>query len=323
MSSFYKAYRRLNIILLIFGICPFLQSKRTQRFVCRRKYLVFVCSTTIAYFTLVAYLSFCHIPIIMANLSSMIRLLKICRSVGNAYTLFFVITFLLINRQAHANFFNKLYQFDCVYSKLVKPSIKYTIINRIFWFEMVAFAIYLCIVFITEVKFNEKMKMWLSFAFWSCEVGEQMVYGFIVFHMKNCACNLIIRLRQINALLHMLTKMTASSNECNKSNSTECCWQLEKVAHMLDILCKARESMQFAFGSALVMIFVYNLFAVALATYIMVNANVYETGQRTLRHLFYITIKYYGFELPLILKDFYFTAYFHFLGNSVRRLIYQ
>lgn len=314
MSSFYKAYRQINIFLLILGICPFLQSRRTQRFVCRQKYLVFVCSSTMAYFTYVAFLSFYRLPPLMANLYSMVRILKLCRTIGNAYALFFVISFLLIDRQAHANFFNKLYQFDCAYSKLVKPSINYITINRMFWIEIIVFACYLCVAFFTEVKFNENMKYWLNTMFWSCEVGEQMIYAFIVFHMKNCASNLITRFRQINVLL---TKMEFSK-ESNKSIKAECCWQLEKIAQMLDILFKARDDLQQAFGSALMMIFVYNLFAVALSSYIMINVNIYESNQRTLRHLYYITVKYFGFEVPLILKDFYFTAYFHFLGNTVR-----
>lgn len=313
MSNFYKAYRRLNVCLLILGICPFLQSKRTQRFVCHQKYLIFICSTTITYFTFVAYLSFYRIPTLMAKLTTMIHILKLCRTVGNAYALSVVIIFLLIHRKAHANFFNKLYQFDRAYSKLVKPSIKYTVINRMFWIEMIVFGFYLCIIFVAEVKFNENMKIYRNMLFWSCEVGEQMVYAFVVFHMKNCACNLIIRFVQINILL---TKVTIP-NASNKSIVTECCWQLEKVAHLLDLLLEARDNLQRAFGSALVMIFVYNLFAVALSSYIMINANVYESSQQTFRHLYYITIKYFGFELPLILKDFYFTAYFHLLGNTV------
>lgn len=187
MSNFYHAYRRLNMFLLCLGICPFLQSKRTQRFVCHQKYLIFVCSTTIAYFTLVVYLSFYRIPDLMANLSSMVRILKLCRTVGNAYALFFVIIFLLIDRQAHANFFNKLYQFDRAYSKLVQPSIKYTRINRMFWIEMFVFGLYLCIVFLTEVRFNDNMNRYRNVLFWMCEVGEQMVFAYLYIYTDICS----------------------------------------------------------------------------------------------------------------------------------------
>lgn len=315
MLSFFKAYRRINILLLIFAICPFLQSKHTQRFMCRNKYLAFVCTTTITYFAFVAYLSYYRIPPLTESLTSMVRILKLCRIVGNAYALFFVIIFLLVHRRPHANFFNKLYQFDRIYSKLVKPSIKYSVINRMFWIEMIVFTAYLCMVFLTEIKFNEHMTDLHQMLFWSCEVIEQIVYALCVFHMKNCACNLNTRFHQINYLLNKL-----SSDELEATNKMRTkSWQLEKVATMLDILFKARDNLQQAFGSALLVIFIYNLFAVALSSYIMINANVYESSQRLIYHLYYITFKFFGFELPLILKDFYFTAYFHQIGNTVKR----
>lgn len=314
MSSFFKAYRRLNIFLLIFGICPFLQCKRTQRFISKFKHLVFIYCTTLSYFLFVGYLSFYRTPPLTASLTSMVRILKLCRSVGNTYALFFVINFLLIHRQSHANFFNKLCQFDRTYNQQVKPAIKYTVINRMFWIEIILFASYLCLIFFTEVEFNENMRNWRNILFWSCEVAEQIVYGFVVFHMKNCACNLTTRFRQIDGLLN---KIVTNDSKLNSDKLDTHCWQLEKVAQMLDILYKARNNLQRAFGAALLVIFVYNLFAVALSSYIMIDANVYESNQQTSKHLCYITIKYFGFELPLILKDFYFTAYFHFLGNTV------
>lgn len=320
MSSFFKAYRRLNIVLLIFAICPFLQSKRTHRFACRNKYLAFVCTTTITYFAFVAYLSYYRIPPLTQSLTSMVRILKLCRIVGNAYALFFVIIFLLVHRHPHANFFNKLYQFDCIYSKLVKPSINYSVINRMFWIEMIVFTIYLCLVFLAEVKFNDNMRDLRQMLFWSCEVIEQIVYALCVFHMKNCACNLNTRFHQINFLLIKISS-NESPDETKMSSKMETkSWQLEKMATMLDILFKARDNLQQAFGSALLVIFIYNLFAVALSSYIMINANVYESSQRLIYHLYYITFKFFGFELPLILKDFYFTAYFHQIGNTVMRI---
>lgn len=127
--------------------------------------------------------------------------------------------------------------------------------------------------------------------------------------MKNCACNLLTRFHQIN---HLLIKLASNDPKLSSNKMETKRWQLEKVAHMLSVFSIARDCLQQAFGSAFLVIFIYNLFAVALSSYIMINAN-----QRVLNNLYYITLKYFGFELPLILKDFYFTAYFHQIGNTV------
>lgn len=315
MFRFFKAYRRLNIFLFVFGICPFLQCKKTQRFISKLKYLIYIYLTTLSYFILVGYLSFTRTPPLTASLTSMVRILKFCRSIGNTYALFFVINFLLFYRKSHANFFNQLYQFDRTYNKQVKPSIKYTIINRIYWIEILTFSSYMIIIFFTEVEFNENMRNWRNILFWGFEVAEQIVYAFVVFHMKNCANNLTTRFQQMIGLLNKIATEDTKSFKIDTH-----CWQLENVAQMLDILFKARNNLQCAFGSVLLVIFIYNLFGVALSSYIMIDANIYESNQRTRKHLYYITIKYFAFELPLILKDFYFTVYFHFLGNTVCNL---
>lgn len=312
MMKFFLAYRRLNLFLLIFSVCPFLQCEQTQRFVCRRKYFVFVCATTSTYFIYVLYLSSFPLPHSVESVIDMVHVLKFCRTMGNAYAIFFVVILLTIERRAHANFFNRLYQFDRIYNKLVEPSMKYTAINRMFWIESIAFTAYACFIFFLQVNSNERLSNWHNILFWGCEIGEQCVYAFAVFHMKNCACNLTLRLRKMNRLLVKL----ATNNDNGEFLSTGY-WQLEQVAHMLDILLKARDNLQNAFGSALILMFTYNLFAVALSSYIVINANFYENSPKD-QHVQYNLAKYFGFELPLILKDFYCTSYYHFLGNTVR-----
>lgn len=303
MSWFFESYRRLNIFLLILGICPFLQSKRTKQFECSHKYLPFVA----IYFAFFSYLGLYRLATLTPNPKSMVNILKLCRTVGSSYALYIVITFLIIYRRAHANFFNKIYEFDQTYSMLVKRKIKYNKINRVFWIEIIIFTIYLCIAFFVRFYFNEYFNDWQRILFWACEIGEQILYSFVIFHIKNCVWNLIIRFRQVNGLF----KKTSSNG------------QLEKVLKLLNILLDSRDNMALAFGLALLLILIYNLFAVALSSYIMLYANVYELNSlkhRTHKHVYYITIKYFTYDLPFILKDFYLTLYFHILGNTVGRI---
>lgn len=313
-SSFLQAYRRLNVFLFIFSICPFLQCKQTNRFVCKRKYFAYVCTTTITYFVYVLYLSSFRFPISTDNIIEMVDILKLCRTMGNAYTIFLVVIFLLIERQAHANYFNKLYQFDCIYNKLVNPTIEYTAMNRMFWIEVITFTSYLCFMFVSQLKSQEPL--WYDVLFWACEIGEQCVYAFAMFHMKNCAFNLIVRLQKVNTLLRKFSVNKSNVNISNVEYS-----QLEHVMRMLDILLNARDNLQNAFGLAFLLMFVYNLFAVTLSSYIMINANFNENNhhnQHDLHNLHYNLAKYLCFELPLIFKDFYCIIYYHCLGRTVR-----
>lgn len=312
MSTFFQSYRDLNWFLLIFCICPFLQCKRTQRFLCKRKYVWFVYATTIFYSIFIIFLSSFGIPLSTQSATEFVKILKLGRTVGNAYAIFFVIIMLLIKRQAHANYFNQLCRFDRIYNQVIEPSIKYAVINRMFWIEVIAFTVYLwCFVFILQIKFNVQRIRWNYIVFWMCEMGQQCVYVYAVLHMKNCAWNLIVRFRKIQILLGKFSAINVIDFSAEY-------WQLEQIANMLDILLKARDNLQSAFGSALILIFTYNLFVVALSSYIMINANVYGNDKEHQQTLYYVFYKYFCFELPLILKDFYCALYFHFLGNTVR-----
>lgn len=314
MSSVFKALYRRNSLSLL---SSFLQWKQIRRFICRHKYVAFIIAATIVYFGYVLYLSIYRLPPLKTRTRSMIQILEFGRSMTNACTVFLLIVFLMCDRKSYAQFSRKLHQFDRTYNKLIKPSIKYAAINRSFWIEIATFSVYMCVILGLEIKFNATATNWRDILFWSCEVGEQGVYAFVVFHMKNCACKLITRFRQVNRLLR-------KTNNSNKNPSCERNlfriaedWQLERVAHMLDILLKARDHLQEAVGSTMLLMFTYNLFAVALSSYIMVSSNVYEQNDVFVRHFYHITIKYLCFELPLILRDFYFTIYFHLLGNMV------
>lgn len=314
MFDFIDVYRRLNIFLLICCVCPFLQSKKSRRFECHRKYLLYACIVLLIHSSFITYLSIYRIKSLMRSIS-LVRVLKLGRTCGNAYALFFVISQLLLCRHSHATFFNKLFHFDTTYNKLVKPSIRYQKINRLFWIEITVFSIYLIICYIIEIVFNENMKNWRYWSFWTCEISEQIGYSVIVFHMKNSVHNLIFRYRRINYLLKTMLRKSSLNNVL--MSDKKFCQQFEYIAHMYDLLSKARDSLQEAFASALLFIYTYNMFAVALSTYIVINAIVHEAKQRDQYHFQHTTAKFFGYELPLIAKDFYLTASFHFLGNMV------
>lgn len=235
VPHFYQAYRRLNVFLLCCSICPFLQNKQTNRFVCRRKYLLLVCATTVIYFGFVTWLSAYRLPKLALRLTSMVRILKFYRTIGNVSILLLLIILVLLRRNAHAGFFNKLYHFDYTYNKLIKPPMQYATINRSFWIEITLFSIYMACVFTIEVNFNENMKNIFNLIFWSCELGEQIVFAFVVFHIKNCVCNLLTRIERTNRLLETLGK-----NSINESGETMC-QRFEYITHLYDILFKARE----------------------------------------------------------------------------------
>lgn len=313
MTHFFGAYRRLNIFLFVCGICPFLQNKQTNRFVCRRKYLFIYCVSIVVYFEFIVYMIFDRLPRFASNLSTMVRVLKFYRSIFSVSVLWVLIVLLLIRRRSHAGFFNKICHFDGTYNALIEPSIQYSNVNRMFWFENVIFVVYMLLVYFIELKYNEGLKNRFDCLYWTWEVFEHIACAVIIFHMKNCVNNLMMRIHRTNCLWKKFDRKSQPSNDIEK--------RIEYITHLYDILFVARDHLQRAFGSILILIFVYNMFAIALSAYTLINTFVHPPKWNF--NFYYATVKFFGFELLLGAKDLYLTTYFHRLGNMVRAFFFN
>lgn len=311
-SAFFKAYRRLNLFLMIACICPFLQCKQTNRFICQTKYLRNICITIIVYLAFVSYLTSLEMPSFTKSALNLYNILEFSHVIGNNYFLFSTLTCLLIKRHAHAEFFNRLNQFDRTFKKFIEPPIKYKHINRTFWIELMVYGVYVFVkpcfkyTFETEVYPGYGVLIKLNLAF------EQVAYGIVLFHIKNCAHNLIVRFRKINLLLHKILAKQKQGNNATKYPMANL-FQLEQTALMFIILLKAQQSLQTAFGPIFVLIFTYNLFSIAFTAYPFLSSEThYSEGTSTLLKILDIMIM-----IPYFFKDFYCMINYHILGNMV------
>lgn len=312
--AFYKAYRRLNLFLMVFCICPFLQCKHTNRFICKPKYLRLVCISPSIYLVFVVCLSAYGMPSLLNAEPTVFNILELVHLLTTSYYVFFVIAFLLLKRHWHAAFFNRLNQFDRTYNKFVAPPIRYKHINRTFWIEVCAFGTYEFLKPILQYTFEPGLVGDLSGnAILLNSYVEQFIYAIVLFHIKNCAHHLIVRLRKIDALLNRC--LVKHQQKTNITKYPTANFQLEQMALMFTISLKARHSLQRAFGPTFVLIFTFNLFSIAFIAYRLLNMNA-EHPEYNGRSA-YATALDVGIVLPCMFKDFYCMINYHIMGNMV------
>lgn len=329
-AIFFHAYRRLNLFLIFLGICPFLQCKRTNRFICHPKYIQIICIIAVIYLALVIYLNSNEVSRLFRTEPNIYNILKALHFFATSYLMFFLMFAMLRKRQSHADYFNHLYQFDSIYDKFIEPSIKYKRMNRMFWIEVVGFGAYILgkayLQYVTEVYLFDSD----SVIFRVNSYAEQFVYGVILFYLKNCAHNLIVRFRKINSLLYKFLTNIKQRNAIALANCQ--LEKLEKIAFMLNILLKAHQSLQIAFGAAFVLLFTYNLFAMAFNSYQIFDPNNGGDGDGngdggddddsddSDDRNPYIGAMFFVLTVPSICIFFDSMLRYHVLGNSVSNM---
>lgn len=260
-------------------------------------------------------------PSVSKSPPTLFTILEFSHIVGNNYFLFFILAGLLIKRRAHAQFFNHLNQFDRTYNKFIEPPIKYKNINRAFWIESFLYGVYIFVKPLFKYAFEMQVFRGYSMLIRMNLSFEQLVYGIALFHMKNCAHNLIVRLRKINSLLHkFLVKQQQQQRQPYNANATQFTmtnlFRLEQTALMLIILLKARQHLQTAFGPVFVLIFTFNLFSIAFTAYPLLSSEdpYSEDVSMFLRTMDIIVL------IPYLIKDLYCMINYHILGNMVSSL---
>lgn len=316
-SAFFKAYRRLNLCLMFACISPFLQCKRTNRFVCRTKYIRIICTVLIIYLAFVLCSSSLEMPTVEKSTPTLFNILEFSHIVGNNYFLFFILACLLAKRRAHAAFFNHLHRFDRTYNKFIEPPIKYKNINRAFWIESLLYGVYTFLkpwfksTFEMQVYPGYSMLIRMNLNF------EQFVYGIALFHIKNCAHNLIVRFRKVNSLLHKFLVKQQQQQQQQPYNATKFTmanlFRLEQTGLMLIVLLKAQQRLQTAFGPVFVLIFTINLFSIAFTAYPLLLSDEHYPEDVPM----YLRIIDYIIMMPYFFKDFYCMINYHILGNMV------
>lgn len=317
MKEFFKVYRRLNIFLLAICICPFLQSKQTFRFVCHRKYVVLTLIVLLVFHSFMIYLSVQRLPPTISSLAYY-RLLKLSQTFGSMYGFGFVVFYLLRSRYAHAAFFDELFRFDMAFTTSMNAPLNYSRINRQFWIDTILFSIYLMCTFVGELVFHKYRNQWRDWCFMCCEQIQQITFFIILFHMKNAINNLTLRYRHINQSLISINGQSSfklDHHECKGHKNV--CQQFECITHAFDLLARARDRLHEAFASSLLLIYTYNMFAIALSTFIVLSSVFYEVEHHKVTHLSQIAMQYLGNELPMIVRELYFTAAFHTFGHMV------
>lgn len=319
METFFRAYRNLNIFLFIFSVCPFLQNRTTFRFECKRRHIFYLAIASFTYLAYVVTLSSFRLPELFGKLLTMSHVLKLVRALGNAYGSIVLIFLCTTNRKPHAEYFDVLLAFDKRFNQRISKPISYHRINRAFWIEFGLFSLYLTVICIIEAIFNEKMKEMQNLLFWTCEIAQQIRYTLFICHMKNCATNLLARFDRTHKLFRSLLRPSSMSDRrrrhsANHVNSYE---RFEYTVGLYDMLYKAQRRLQYAFGSVLLFIGLYALFTAILSLYIVLNTNLVEMVKYENRHRLYITVKYFMFEVPLVMRDVYMAIHFNDIGNQV------
>lgn len=322
LGAFFQAYRRLNLFLMFIGICPFLQCKRTNHFICHKKYLQIICIITIIYLTFVIYLNLNELPKLFHTEPNLLNILKSLQFFGTSYFRFFVIISMLRKRQSHADYFNRLYQFDDTYDELIEPPIKYKHMNRIFWIELFAYTVYILIKCYLQYVSHMYLFESDSVAFRMNIYFEQFMYAVILFYMKNCAHNLIVRIRKVNSLLYKFLTNSMQHNDAAVYSDFQL-EKLEKIAFMLNILLNARNHLQITFGSTFVLLFTFNSLGIAFNAYQMFESNGdEETTQETNNdeNVYFIGAIFFAITIPPVCIFFSSMLHYHVLGNSVKTL---
>lgn len=317
--AFFHAYRGLNLFLMFIGVSPFLQCQRTNLFVCHRKYIRIICIVTIIYLAFVIYLNSSEVTKLFRTEPNLYIILKSCHFFATSYLIFLLMIPILRERQSHANYFNNLYQFDDLYDRFIEPSIKYKHINRIFWTEVLGYGVYVLgrayIQYVTKVYLFDSD----SIIFRINAYFEQFIYGTILFYMKHCAHNLIVRFRKVNSLLYkFLTNIQQQQYDDAIMNENYQLEKMEKIAFMLNILIKAHKNLRIAFGSAFVLLFTFNLFGVAFNSYQIFDDDDAEDDNDD--HPYYVGAIFFVLTVPPVCIFFNAMLSYHVLGNSVRAL---
>lgn len=238
---------------------------------CHRKYLQIICIATVIYLAFVVYLNSNEVTKLFRTEPNIYNILKSFHFFATSYLIFFLLILMLCKRQSHADYFNHLFQFDSIYDEFIEPPIKYKRINRLFWIEVFGWAMYI----LGKAWLQYATKVYLfdsdSVIFRINTNSEQFVYGVILFYMKNCAHNLIVRFRKVNSLLYKFLTNVKQRNAIAYANRQ--LDKLEKIAFMLNILIKAHQNLQIAFGSALVLFFTSHLFGMAFNSYQIFDTN--------------------------------------------------
>lgn len=317
MDEFLQVYGRINRFLLFSCICPFVQNKQTYRFKCHTRYFVCALVVLFGFHGFMTYLCVVRLP---PNIASMpyYRILKLSQTLGNMYVFGVVAFHLLRSRHAHAAFFEELFRFDMAYTAMIADSLDYRRINRPFWMETTVFSAYLVFLCVFDVLFNKRPVGWHQWAFFVCEKIQQIGYFMILFHMRNAINNVTFRYRRINRLLKSINEQSALRVATHHfKGHKNVCQQFECIVRAYDLLARTRNRLQEAFASALLLIYTYNMFAIALNTYIVLSSMFYEVKHHDLTHMYQIAIQYVSYELPMVAKEVYFTATYHKFGNMV------
>lgn len=316
MNEFVDAYGRINRLLLFSCICPFVQNKQTYRFMCHTRYFVCAVAVLFGFHAFMTYLCVLRLP---PNISSMAyyRILKLSQTLGNMYVFGIVAFHLLRSRHAHAAFFDELFHFDVAFTAMVNDPLNYRQINRPFWMETGVFTVYLVLLSIWDAL-QKPPDSWHQWAFFYCETIQQIGYFLMLFHMRNAINNVSFRYRRITRLLRSINEQSTLRVVTHHFKSHKnVCEQFECITRACDLLARARDRLQEAFASSLLLIYTYNMFAIALSTYIMISSMFYEVKHHELTHMYQIAIQYVSFELPMVGKEVYFTATYHKFGNMV------
>lgn len=313
--AFYHAYRRLNLFLMFIGICPFLQCKRTNRFICHPKYIQIICIFTIIYLAFVICLNSHEITKLFRTEPNLYNILKSCYFFATSYLIFLLLIPMLRKRQSHADYFNQLYQFDSIYDKFIEPPIKYKYMNRIFWIEMLSYGSYIVGKALLQYATGVYLFDSDSVIYRINTYFEQFVLGTIMIYMKNCAQNLVVRFRKVNSLLYaFLTNLNQRSANLYSNCQID---KLEKIAFMLNMLIKAQNSLQIAFGSAFVLLFTFYLFGMAFNAYQIFDDDTDESDDD---NPYVVSAVFFASIIPSIWVFFDSMLRYHVLGNSVRNL---
>lgn len=275
------------------------------------------------YLIFVIYLNLNEVPKLFRTEPNLYNILRALQFFASAYFIFFISIFMLRKRKSHADYFNRLYQFDSTYDGLIEPSIKYKHMNRIFWTELIAFGVYILIKsylqYVTQMYLfhSDSVVFRLNIYF------GQFIYGAILFYLKNCAHNLVVRCRKVNSLLYKFLSNTMQRNAVILSNFQ--LEKLEKIAFMLNILIKARNNLQITFGSAFVLLFTFNSFGIAFNAYQIFDPTGDDEDangdqETNVENSYFIGFVFFTITLPAVGIFVSSMLRYHVLGNSVRNI---
>lgn len=313
--DFLQSCRKLNRLMFVLCICPFMLHQQSHKFKTLPIHIVysvtvllfyFIVSTTIYYRIDIEQL-WCNWDTEEHKIAS---ILKILRVISNVYGLSGVIIFSLLNCVSHSMYFNQLQQFDLDLMNISNSTINYRQVNSKYLILCCIWIVYYGVIVNSLEYYFFKMDDFERILYFIFYYISAIVIGICIFHIQSCAAYYQIRATELQEMIVIqLEAFVCDERQSNK---------LEDMLSLLMYLKNVKKTFKMSFEPTLLFILIHDLVNVVLSINFIIFRLIYPNlGVIGADYL----LDYIIYELPLVVKDIYCVHVCHKFGNQVSKQI--